>query len=140
VEIAEVEQCGLGMRRAVGEGRRRILMARSAPPGAGLGSDPQRSTGDALRAPIMNRYALTLRQVRAVRGNQDSSGSRRIARIMDGDEVLTPAEAAEMLAIKESTLRDYARRGLVPSIRVGRHLRFLKSDIRGYLESLRGRR
>jgi excisionase family DNA binding protein len=51
--------------------------------------------------------------------------------------LLTSAEAAEFLTLKESTLRDYSRRGIVPSVKIGRHLRFVEADLVGYLDGLR---
>jgi excisionase family DNA binding protein len=50
---------------------------------------------------------------------------------------MTASEAAELLRLRESTLRDYARREIVPSIKIGRHLRFVRGDLAGYLERLR---
>jgi excisionase family DNA binding protein len=52
-------------------------------------------------------------------------------------KLLTPADAAEFLTLRESTLRDYARRGIVPSVKLGRHLRFVEADLVAYLECLR---
>jgi excisionase family DNA binding protein len=51
--------------------------------------------------------------------------------------LLTSAEAAAFLTLKESTLRDYSRRGIVPSVKIGRHLRFVEADLVGYLDGLR---
>ena len=51
--------------------------------------------------------------------------------------LLTSAQAAEFLTLKESTLRDYSRRGIVPSVKIGRHLRFVEADLVGYLDGLR---
>ena len=51
--------------------------------------------------------------------------------------LLTSAEAAAFLTLKESTLRDYSRRGLVPSVKIGRHLRFVEADLIRYLDGLR---
>jgi hypothetical protein len=51
--------------------------------------------------------------------------------------LLTSAEAAEFLTLKESTLRDYSRRGIVPSVKIGRHLRSVEADLVGYLDGLR---
>jgi len=51
--------------------------------------------------------------------------------------LLTSAEAAEFLTLKESTLRDYSRRGIVPSVKIGRHLRFVEADLVDYLHGLR---
>jgi excisionase family DNA binding protein len=48
--------------------------------------------------------------------------------------LLTSAEAAEFLTLKESTLRDYSRCGIVPSVKIGRHLRFVEADLVGYLD------
>lgn len=53
--------------------------------------------------------------------------------------LLSTPEAARLLTLRESTLRDYARRGLVPSVRIGRHLRFVEADLIDYLESRRAR-
>ena len=42
-------------------------------------------------------------------------------------EMMTSAEIAELLRMKRSTVEDYARRGLLPSIKLGRHRRFIRS-------------
>lgn len=54
--------------------------------------------------------------------------------------LLTPAEAAAFLTLRESTLRDYSRRGIVPSVKLGRHLRFVEADLIAYLDRLRSSR
>jgi hypothetical protein len=41
------------------------------------------------------------------------------------------------LTLRESTLRDYARRGVVASVKLGRHLRFVEADLVAYLDELR---
>ena len=51
--------------------------------------------------------------------------------------LLTAGEAAAMLALRESTLRDYARRGIVPAVKIGRHLRFVEADLIAYVDGLR---
>jgi excisionase family DNA binding protein len=51
--------------------------------------------------------------------------------------LLTAAEAADFLRIRESTLRDYGRRGIVPSVRIGRHVRFIEADLVAAVHSLR---
>jgi excisionase family DNA binding protein len=63
------------------------------------------------------------------------SGARRATE--PSPRLLTSAEAAEFLTLKESTLRDYSRRGIVPSVKIGRHLRFVEADLVGYLDGLR---
>ncbi|MGH2866139.1 MAG: helix-turn-helix domain-containing protein [Solirubrobacteraceae bacterium] len=52
--------------------------------------------------------------------------------------LLTAPEAAEWLSVRESTLRDLARRGIVPSIKVGRLMRFVEDDLLAYVDGLRG--
>jgi excisionase family DNA binding protein len=39
--------------------------------------------------------------------------------------------------MKRTTIEDYARRGLLPSIKLGRHRRFVRSDVEAALERLR---
>ena len=51
--------------------------------------------------------------------------------------LLCASEAAEFLRLRESTLYDYARRGIVPSVKFGRHLRFIESDLTAWIQGLR---
>ena len=44
--------------------------------------------------------------------------------------LLTPAQAAQLLAVPESWLRRKAGRRLVPCTFIGRHLRFSAADVR----------
>lgn len=53
------------------------------------------------------------------------------------DELLTADEVAELLHIPRSTVSDYARRGVLPSIKLGRHRRFVRSDVADAIERLR---
>jgi excisionase family DNA binding protein len=53
------------------------------------------------------------------------------------DEQLTADEVAELLHIPRSTVRDYARRGVLPSIKLGRHVRFVRADVAEAIEQLR---
>ena len=52
-------------------------------------------------------------------------------------ELMTAAKLAELLQMKRTTIEDYARRGMLPSIKLGRHRRFLRSDVEAALERLR---
>ncbi len=54
-----------------------------------------------------------------------------------GDELMTAEQVGELLLLRRSTVEDYARRGLLPSIKLGRHRRFVRSDVLAALESLR---
>jgi excisionase family DNA binding protein len=53
-------------------------------------------------------------------------------------ELLTATQVAELLQIKRTTVEDYARRGLLPSLKLGRHRRFVRSDVEAALARLRG--
>jgi excisionase family DNA binding protein len=52
-------------------------------------------------------------------------------------EMMTSAEIAELLRMNRSTVEDYARRGRLPSIKLGRHRRFIRSDVQAALVELR---
>jgi excisionase family DNA binding protein len=52
-------------------------------------------------------------------------------------ELLTSTQIAELLQMKRTTVEDYARRGLLPSLKLGRHRRFVRSDVEAALERLR---
>ncbi len=55
------------------------------------------------------------------------------------DQLLTSEQVAELLAMRRSTVEEYARRGLLPSIKLGRHRRFIRDDIESALKALRDR-
>jgi excisionase family DNA binding protein len=52
-------------------------------------------------------------------------------------ELLTSKKVAELLQMKRTTVEDYARRGLLPSLKLGRHRRFVRSDVESALVALR---
>ena len=52
-------------------------------------------------------------------------------------ELMTAAQLAELLHMKRTTIEDYARRGLLPSLKLGRHRRFVRSDVEAALKRLR---
>lgn len=45
------------------------------------------------------------------------------------DELMTAREVAAVLQMKVSTVEDYARRGVLPSVKLGRHRRFIRSQL-----------
>ncbi len=52
--------------------------------------------------------------------------------------LLTTAQAAERLQVKEGTLREYQRRGLLPYLRLGRQIRYDAADLTAWLDTIRG--
>jgi len=57
-------------------------------------------------------------------------------RIPGGPVLLTAHQAALLLGLRESTLRDHTRRGLVPHLRIGRLLRYREADLLAWLDEL----
>ena len=49
--------------------------------------------------------------------------------VMENDLVLTTEEAAEFLKLTPFTVRDYARRRILPARKVGKGWRFYKPDL-----------
>jgi excisionase family DNA binding protein len=45
------------------------------------------------------------------------------------DELMTAQQVAAILQLRVSTVEDYARRGVLPCIKLGRHRRFLRSQV-----------
>lgn len=54
-------------------------------------------------------------------------------------ELMTGEQLAALLQMRRSTIEDYARRGLLPSLKLGRHRRFIRSDVLDALDGLRRR-
>jgi excisionase family DNA binding protein len=55
------------------------------------------------------------------------------------DELMTARDVASLLQMKVSTIEDYARRGVLPSVKVGRHRRFIRSQLEQALGALNER-
>ena len=45
------------------------------------------------------------------------------------DELLNAEQVAALLQLRVSTVEAYARRGVLPSLKLGRHRRFLRSQV-----------
>jgi excisionase family DNA binding protein len=58
------------------------------------------------------------------------------------DDLMTADELARCLKIPKSTVLEYQRRGVLPSIILGKHVRFVRSDVEAAILALtrRGRR
>jgi len=52
------------------------------------------------------------------------------------DELMTAHQVAVLLLLPTSTVMDYARRGVLPSIKLGKHRRFVRSQVEGAIEAL----
>lgn len=67
--------------------------------------------------------------IRPTDGNGHRDGSRL-------DELMTAEQLAALLRVRKSTVEDYARRGLLPSLKLGRHRRFIRSDVVDAIDKL----
>lgn len=52
------------------------------------------------------------------------------------DELMTATQVAQRLQMRVSTVEDYAKRGLLPSLKLGRHRRFVRSQIEQAIANL----
>ena len=52
-------------------------------------------------------------------------------------ELLTASQVAEFLQLPRSTVEDYGRRGVLPSIVLGKHRRYIRGDLVAALNALR---
>ncbi len=51
--------------------------------------------------------------------------------------LLSPADISKLLGIKRSTVYELARAGRIPSLRIGRAVRFLRADLETWIEDQR---
>ena len=54
------------------------------------------------------------------------------------EPLLTPHDAATLLAVRVSWIYDAVRAGRLPCVRVGRHVRFLRTDLERWIADQRG--
>ncbi len=54
-----------------------------------------------------------------------------------GEPLLTPDDVATLLGIKRSTVYELTRTGRIPSLRIGRAVRFLRADLEAWLDEQR---
>ena len=55
-------------------------------------------------------------------------------------QLLTARQLAAALQMRCSTVEDYARRGLLPSVKLGRHRRFVRTEVEAAIVALASRR
>ncbi len=51
--------------------------------------------------------------------------------------LLSPADVSKLLGIKRSTVYELARAGRIPSLRIGRAVRFLRADLETWIKDQR---
>jgi len=69
--------------------------------------------------PVSEGAKATFRELRATHRKRSVSAT----------EIMTADEVADMLRLRTSTVHEYARRGLLPSIKLGRSRRFVRADV-----------
>jgi excisionase family DNA binding protein len=73
-------------------------------------------------------------------GSTDSGGEGDGARPPESEKLLTPGDLAERLNLPESWVRNEERAGRIPSIRLGKYVRFRLSDVERTLAERQSRR
>lgn len=73
-----------------------------------------------------------------MRTNRGGEGAPVLPRSLTREDVLTAAEVGELLKLPKSTVYELARRGVLPSARLGRTLRFVRADIERCVRGSRG--
>ena len=53
------------------------------------------------------------------------------------EPLLTPREAAALLSVRVSWVYEAVRAGRLPCVRIGRHIRFLRSDLEAFVREQR---
>jgi excisionase family DNA binding protein len=51
------------------------------------------------------------------------------------DRLLTAAEIAELLGVKESWVREATRQGELPHVKLGRYRRYVRADLEAFIEA-----
>lgn len=54
-----------------------------------------------------------------------------------GEPLLRPAQAADLLSVRPSWIYEAVRARRLPCVRVGRHVRFLRSDLERWVDEQR---
>jgi excisionase family DNA binding protein len=68
-----------------------------------------------------------------VRAPGDQPGTRTLL----SEPLLSAAEAGALLGIPRSSVYDYAKRGELPHVRVGKHVKFIRQDLERVLADRR---
>jgi excisionase family DNA binding protein len=53
-------------------------------------------------------------------------------------ELMTAAEVAELLGVPVSTVREWGRKGTLPRVKLGRHVRFVRSQVEAAILAAHG--
>jgi excisionase family DNA binding protein len=70
----------------------------------------------------------------------DSQGAGKAENDSPLDELMTIEQLADKLQMRKSTVEDYRRRGLLPGFKLGRHVRFRRSEVERAIERLSSER
>ncbi len=55
---------------------------------------------------------------------------------LERTDLLTAAQVGELLGLRQATVEDYARRGVLPSFKLGKHRRFIRAQLEARLAEL----
>jgi len=107
-------------------------MARSRPDPPNVSVD-ELLRGDALARAPHNVRAIRTSDAKAAlsrsRPATQTSDQRWEPRALLSEPLLSAAEAGALLGIPRSSVYDYAKRGELPHVRVGKHVKFIRQDL-----------
>ena len=83
-------------------------------------------------------YTVAVLLVRFWTERTTSGGGRDNAPNLDSDKLLTAGELANRLGVRESWVRTEERAGRIPSVRLGRYVRFKWPEVDRALATVRG--
>jgi excisionase family DNA binding protein len=63
----------------------------------------------------------------------DENGTSRVS--LEAGSLLTASEVAELVGVPRSTIHQWAREGSLPTIRLGRHLRWTRPMVEAWLNA-----
>jgi len=111
------------------DGRRVIEYVTSPRAATGLGRRQRDRLQVSLRRDVFVPFAASRSVNRYEKGSTAALRPATMADMSGLDELLTADEVAELLHIPRSTVSEYARRGVLPSIKLGRHRCFVRADV-----------
>jgi excisionase family DNA binding protein len=88
---------------------------------------------DVRRAWLKNTHFARLSLAAMSRADDNRSEPRELL----SEPLLSAAEAGALLGIPRSSVYDYAKRGELPHVRVGKHVKFIRQDLERVLAGRR---
>ncbi len=89
---------------------------------------------------------MTIGAVQPINGGLDAGASAPPSlttaqpRSLTRADLMTAADVADLVAVPISTVRDWGRRGILPRVKLGRHVRFVRAQVEAAILAARDTR